>query len=325
MMEAQAPTGGRASTQLHTCSHMQPGSLWRRNGAITGSSSSGRSHHVHCIPPQRKSAPSVLPSAQHTTSRLVASAARDETVAGAASSAVEQSTDASLDLRQQEAEFRQGLVSTIDFDEDLVGACDLGMPDFLCTAAPTPPPVMTSVKEAFTRGRWLLGLLILQSTSSMVLDKYEGLLKEHLFVTLFLTMLVGAGGNAGNQSAIKVIRGLATGALEPTFPCMIRSVKQQGVVAVLLGTGLSVGGFVRVWLSTHDMASATAITASLLMIVVVSILVGTILPYAMAKVKLDPAHAGTTIQVVMDVSGVAITCATCSFVLDQLAAALATG
>lgn len=66
----------------------------------------------------------------------------------------------------------------------------------------------------------------------------------------------------------------------------------QGVVAVLLGTGLSVGGFVRVWLSTHDMASATAITASLLMIVVVSILVGTILPYAMAKVKLDPAHAG---------------------------------
>mmetsp|Transcript_5741 Transcript_5741/g.16434 ORF Transcript_5741/g.16434 Transcript_5741/m.16434 type:complete len:155 (-) Transcript_5741:1694-2158(-) len=107
MMEAQAPTGGRASTQLHTCSHMQPGSLWRRNGAITGSSSSGRSHHVHCIPPQRKSAPSVLPSAQHTTSRLVASAARDETVAGAASSAVEQSTDASLDLRQQEAEFRQ--------------------------------------------------------------------------------------------------------------------------------------------------------------------------------------------------------------------------
>lgn len=32
--------------------------------------------------------------------------------------------------------------------------------------------------------------------------------QDHLVVTLFLTMLVGAGGNAGNQSAIKVIRGL---------------------------------------------------------------------------------------------------------------------
>ena len=58
------------------------------------------------------------------------------------------------------------------------------------------------------RRRWLLGLLILQSISSVVLDSYQNLLKEHLVVTFFLTMLVGAGGNAGNQSAIKVIRGL---------------------------------------------------------------------------------------------------------------------
>jgi Mg/Co/Ni transporter MgtE len=75
--------------------------------------------------------------------------------------------------------------------------------------------------------RWLLGLLVLQSSSSFVLDRYEGLLREHIFVTLFLTMLVGAGGNAGNQSAIKVIRGLATGVLEPTFDCLQRSLRQQ--------------------------------------------------------------------------------------------------
>ena len=79
----------------------------------------------------------------------------------------------------------------------------------------------------FARRRWLLGLLVLQSSSSFVLDRYEGLLKEHIFVTLFLTMLVGAGGNAGNQSAIKVIRGLATGTLEPTLDCLLRSLRQQ--------------------------------------------------------------------------------------------------
>lgn len=56
--------------------------------------------------------------------------------------------------------------------------------------------------------RWLLGLLVLQSTSSFVLEQYQELLKQHLVVTVFLTMLVGAGGNAGNQSAIKIIRGL---------------------------------------------------------------------------------------------------------------------
>ena len=38
--------------------------------------------------------------------------------------------------------------------------------------------------------RWLLGLLILQSISSVVLDSYQDLLKEHIVVTFFLTMLV---------------------------------------------------------------------------------------------------------------------------------------
>ncbi len=33
-------------------------------------------------------------------------------------------------------------------------------------------------------------------------------MQDHLVVTLFLSTLIGSGGNAGNQSAIKVIRGL---------------------------------------------------------------------------------------------------------------------
>lgn len=41
-------------------------------------------------------------------------------------------------------------------------------------------------------------------------------------------------------------------------------------MALLLGACLSAGGFARVYLSTHDLVSATAITASLLFIVVTS-------------------------------------------------------
>jgi Mg/Co/Ni transporter MgtE len=37
------------------------------------------------------------------------------------------------------------------------------------------------------------------------------MLSRHVIVTVFLTMLVGAGGNAGNQSAIKMIQGIAIG------------------------------------------------------------------------------------------------------------------
>jgi Mg/Co/Ni transporter MgtE len=41
--------------------------------------------------------------------------------------------------------------------------------------------------------------------------------QNHLVVTLFLTMLIGAGGNAGNQSTIKVIEGMASGKSLQTF------------------------------------------------------------------------------------------------------------
>jgi hypothetical protein len=51
--------------------------------------------------------------------------------------------------------------------------------------------------EARVRAQWLLGLLCLQSLSSFILEANEGLIREHLVITLFLTMLVGAGGNSG--------------------------------------------------------------------------------------------------------------------------------
>ncbi|GLI66655.1 hypothetical protein VaNZ11_010583 [Volvox africanus] len=208
--------------------------------------------------------------------------------------------------------------------------CDEGLPDTdMCgldldwqgerqpsTQTPASMPV---IDEALSRGRWLLGLLIVQSTSSFVLDAYQDLLRDHLVVTLFLTMLVGAGGNAGNQSAIKVIRGLATGAIRPSWPSARATMRDQAFVGLLLGTGLSAGGFVRVYATHGDVANASAISISLFLIVMTSVMLGTALPFALARAGVDPANAGTSIQVLMDILGVAITCVTCYFVLVQLA------
>ena len=44
------------------------------------------------------------------------------------------------------------------------------------------------------RGAWLAALLVLQSASSVVLGKFEGLLQRHLALALFLTMLTGTAG-----------------------------------------------------------------------------------------------------------------------------------
>ncbi|PRW55900.1 Magnesium transporter [Chlorella sorokiniana] len=204
--------------------------------------------------------------------------------------------------------------------------CDSGDPDLEFCELPgiinTPPAERSAAEEAWSRGRWLLGLLVLQSMSSVVLDSYQELLRDHLVVTLFLTMLVGAGGNAGNQSAIKVIRGLATGSMKPTGPGVRRAMQQQLAVGLLLGAGLAAGGWVRVYLTNGNALNATAISISLFLIVLCSVVAGTGLPFALAKAGVDPANAGTSIQVIMDITGVLITCATCHLVLDQLAAGL---
>ena len=46
---------------------------------------------------------------------------------------------------------------------------------------------------------WLLGLMQVQSISSLVLDRYTDILEHHLNVSAFLTMALGTGGNVGGQ------------------------------------------------------------------------------------------------------------------------------
>ena len=177
------------------------------------------------------------------------------------------------------------------------------------------------IPEAYTRVRWLLGLLILQSTSSVVLSQYEDLIKENIVITLFLTMLVGAGGNAGNQSAIHVIRGLATGEMENTSECLRKTLAEQLQVGLLLATALSTAGFARVILTSpegaNDLVGPFAISTSLFAIVTASTCIGTILPFLLMRFKQDPANAGTSVQVIMDVSGVVITCTVGSYIFDH--------
>ena len=168
-----------------------------------------------------------------------------------------------------------------------------------------------------------MGLLILQSSSSFILDSYQELIKQHLVVTLFLTMLVGSGGSAGAQSAIKVVRGLATGSITPTRASMFKVLRQQAAVAVMLGSGLSLAGWIRVYVTNGDAMNSTAIAISLFLIVMTSVMLGAALPFGLAKAGVDPANAGTSIQVVMDCLGVLITCVCCHYVLDVFAQGVA--
>ena len=139
----------------------------------------------------------------------------------------------------------------------------------------------TVFEEAYSRGKWLLFLLVLQSCSSIVLSSNEALIQDNVIITLYLTMLVGAGGNAGNQSAIEVITGLATGAIEYNAESFGKMVSKQLRVGALLGFFLGAGSFARVYVTNRDVIGSFAISTACFSIVVCSTIVGGALPYVL--------------------------------------------
>jgi len=166
----------------------------------------------------------------------------------------------------------------------------------------------------FERSKWLIGLLLLQSVSSVIMRQYERTLEENVILTLFLTMLIGTGGNAGNQSATLVIRGLSTGEIGRNR--RVALVLRESLLGLMIASLLSIVSFCRVWIMHGDLSAAFAIGVSLFSIVCVSMLLGTLIPLTLYHFKIDPAHsAAPFLATLMDVIGILIYCSVCSYLL----------
>lgn len=88
-------------------------------------------------------------------------------------------------------------------------------------------------------------------------------------------------------------------------------------MAVAISIIMVAAGFARVALFHGTYQDAVAISSSLLAIVFISIVAGASLPLLLYHCRFDPAHAGATIQVIMDLAGVLITCMVCSVLLPS--------
>ncbi|ESL07783.1 Mg++ transporter [Trypanosoma rangeli SC58] len=160
----------------------------------------------------------------------------------------------------------------------------------------------------------LVVLLLIQSLSQFVLQMYEGLISRHVMIPMFLTMIIGAGGNAGNQSAVRCITGLTTREFrQRDFFTVLRKEVACGLIVSSL---LTVIGFARVYyFYWSQLYSTIAISMSLFCVLMISALFGTTLPFFFQLVGINKEHAAPCIQVLMDIVGVFITCFLCSLVI----------
>ena len=168
----------------------------------------------------------------------------------------------------------------------------------------------------------LISLMMLQSMSQFILEAYEKLVGEHVIIPLFLTMLVGAGGNAGNQACVHSITGLVTGeySLRNVKTVLAREVAIGFACATILGGT----AMLRVYFfydtsekygDHYALLSVLAICLSLFFIVLSSVVIGAGLPFFFEFIGINREHAAPAIQVIMDVVGVFVTCHICSFML----------
>jgi magnesium transporter len=169
-------------------------------------------------------------------------------------------------------------------------------------------------RQVWQRGIWLIGLLVLQSFSSIILASYSSLINQYTIIAVFLTMLIGTGGNAGNQTATLVIRGLTT--KEMTRRNAFKVLVREFSISVIMSLLLVVVGFIRVYVSYHDITSAAIISLALFLIVITSVVLGALIPMVLERCNIDPAHsAAPFLATLMDVLGVLIYCFVCSKLL----------
>lgn len=146
----------------------------------------------------------------------------------------------------------------------------------------------TSVwQHAKSRFPWLLFLMLSATLSGLALGRFETVLVAMPILNTFVPMLTGTGGNCGSQSSTLIIRGLATEEIE--FKDIFKVILKEVLVAVMVGVMLAIVNAVRILVMYKDPMLALTLGITLVCTVILSKVIGCILPLLAKKCKLDPA------------------------------------
>ena len=166
----------------------------------------------------------------------------------------------------------------------------------------------SSVWELFkNRIPWLLLLMVSATFTGLIITSFESALAAQVALTAFIPMLMGTGGNSGSQSSVTVIRALSLGEVEPAD--LFQIIWKEIRTAVLCGVVLSLACFVKIYLvdmllmgnSDVTLMVNAVVCLALGVTVLISKLVGALLPLLAKVMKLDPAvMAGPFITSIVD-------------------------
>ena len=187
----------------------------------------------------------------------------------------------------------------------------------LATVGPLDVGLLEATPALLFRKRigWLLGLVAVGIFSGAGLAFFEDTIAAVVALVFFLPLLIDSGGNAGSHTSTLIVRAIATGEIVPRDWRALAA--RELLLSAILGLAMAAAVFpLGLWRGGPAIAGVVAI--SMLSVVVVGSLLGTLLPILLHRMRLDPATAsGPLVTSMADVLGVIIYFSVASRLLPQ--------
>jgi len=167
-------------------------------------------------------------------------------------------------------------------------------------------PYFTAPVSGLVRSRvvWLLVLAIGATLTVQVLEVFEATLSQVVTLALFVPLLIGTGGNTGNQAATTVTRALALGDVRTRdlFKVMFREFRVGCALGLILGSLAFV-----VTSLLYGPSIGTVIGLTFVSLCTMAATVGGVMPLLARAVRADPAvFSNPFISTFVDATGLLI-------------------
>ena len=164
------------------------------------------------------------------------------------------------------------------------------------------------------RAGWLVVLFLGEMLTASAMGHFEEEIAKAVVLALFVPLIISSGGNSGSQAASLIIRALALGELKIKNWWYV--MRKEIFSGLTLGAILGLIGFIRifVWQQTglHDYGEfwiwiGLSVAVSLIFVVLWGTLSGSMIPFVLKRIKLDPATASAPfVATLVDVTGLII-------------------
>ena len=135
---------------------------------------------------------------------------------------------------------------------------------------------------------WLFLLMCSYFITGGILRSFEHAMSAVIELVIYMPMLMGTGGNSGSQSSTLIIRGMATGEIE--LRDCLKVMWKEIRVGVIVGICLSILNYFRiVYLDHNPPMVAITVCVSMILIVIIAKLIGSMLPMVAKRIGIDPA------------------------------------